>query len=180
MLFSPGTKKKLLAAWLLFHGAAIVTDSLLDFPRRAGDGAPSTYGRVRSSLIAPFDGYLTAIGTHQKWRMFAEPNAERSTFVVRGRGHDDGSWRVLYESHSETATWNRARFEHPSMRKMSTRWKFDDAAGAYTLACRQIARAAFADFSDLDKVECGYRTPKGEALSRVRTFGRDDVDRREE
>jgi hypothetical protein len=146
----------LLAIWCTGHVAASLADSLPDFEiDRIVLGPPSAYGQFRRAVARPIAPYLNAIGVHQRWRMFVEPSQEASTFQVVGTA-PDGKKTLLYATGSESATWERDRFEDAAMRKMITRWKARDQVGAFDRGCRGIAVAAISQFPCYTAIECRY------------------------
>jgi hypothetical protein len=150
------------AAFVLFHGLAIVVLSLPsgnvskarwsskgtqadlaewgqelgadgDFAERFRAFAEG-YARVRGAAATPFAQYADVTGARQGWAMFSSP--QRHPAELHVDLWRDGQWEPLWRPHDDAAAWNRSFFENHRLRKFQGRF------------AREWKGQRFAEFAD--------------------------------
>lgn len=138
-----------LAAWserLNTWGLAVSQTQLEDTLWTAAD----RYGRIRKTVLTPFQPYYELCGTSQGWKMFVGPH--RNPSRVHIDIHEDGTWRPIYIQGSREHDWLRSRLKYEHWRTAIFTMVYYQDDEALQECATWLAGQAATDFPDADEL----------------------------
>ena len=117
-------------------------------------GAMTSFMAVRGAVVGPFDRYYELTGTWQSWRMFVAPQRYPARLTVDL--YEDGAWRPLFEERSDTATWNRAVFDHDRLRAAIFRYSWPKFGREWRVFADWMGQRAAADHPRAEKLRARF------------------------
>lgn len=120
--------------------------------------AASAFMQARTLAVRPFLPYVAFAGVDQPWRMFV--GADRAAARLQLQAHRTGAapdaWETLFEQLDPAHAWRSELFTHERLASQIARWDWPSYGGEYALGCDHLARLAFADRPDIDRVRCRF------------------------
>ena len=117
---------------------------------------------VRAFVRAPFAPYLAALGVHQTWSLFTVAVRKNVKLVIEARDcpvdDDRCAWRALYRTQDENARWASEQLESDRTVGSVARFSYPENKPARAVACKVLARRAFAELSSVQAVRCNLET----------------------
>jgi hypothetical protein len=140
-----------LAVWR--HGLAVVGIEVEDDQlRRFAIQGSAGLSRLHKVLKAPFKPAFDLVGANQAWALFASATTRPERLVVEIQRGSSTTWEPILRRLDPCCTWRESALEYRRIRGVWDGQDDDEQRPGYKGLTRWIARRAFEDYPDAQRV----------------------------
>lgn len=119
------------------------------------------YLKTRKRAMKPYRKYIKTFGLHQGWRMFANPKTHPSILIIEIE--EEGVFRKIFVTRSETYNWNKKKFDHHGFRKFCGRIPVKPRSKRYNALVKWLTKNLPKDFPEATRFRISiqhWRSPR--------------------